>query len=123
MSKGYPILSAEPTELRVPFRMVGTGASAPTRQYGKGITITRTGAGVYKLTFSSLPGTFVTVTPSLQAATPADIKNHSLVWDTFDVATMSIEVSLFDASAVAHDLAALEYIGGELIFKTSSVPA
>ena len=31
-------------------RLLGTGASAPTKELGEGITVTRTSAGVYKLT-------------------------------------------------------------------------
>lgn len=118
----YPPLSTIPEEVVVRVRMLGTGASAPTKVVGQGCTITRTSAGLYKLAFSELPGTFVTVGElTLQATTPGDIKNHSLVAKPWSASTKSIEVSFWDASGVAHDLAADEWIGVTLIFKRTSV--
>lgn len=118
----YPPLSTVPEEVRVAVRLLGTGASAPTKVVGQGITVTRTGAGVYKLTFSESPGTFVMPDGvSLQAATPGDIKNHSVVFDTWDSSTKAIEVTFWDASAVAHDLAADEWLSFFLVFKRTSV--
>lgn len=100
-------------------RMVGTGAAAPTKQVGQGITITRTAVGVYRLTWAENPGIFVGLNDGLQAVTPGDIKNHSLVWDTYDAATRSIEVTLWDAAAAAHDLAANEFIHAMIVFAES----
>lgn len=118
----YPPRSTVPEELVVRIRMLGTGAAAPTRVVGQGCTITRTSAGLYKLTFSESPGTFVSVGDlTLQAATPGDLKNHSVVADTWDSTARAIEVSLWDASGVAHDLAANEWITVSLVFRRTSV--
>lgn len=98
-------------------KLLGTGASAPTKQEGYGITVTRTGAGVYKLTWAENPGKYVGFVPGLQAATPGDIAGHTVVADTYDTSTKSMEVCFFDGSNAAHDLAANEWIHLDITFR------
>lgn len=114
-----------PSNGLVPYvmRMVGTGASAPTVVEGKGFSsaITRTSAGLYKLTLLDDPGTFLGATPMLQAATPADIDGHSVVADTYDSTNKTIEVLLSDPTPAAHDLAASEWLTVILWFRTGAL--
>jgi hypothetical protein len=114
----YPDRSSEPELRTVEVRLLGTGASAPTKVYGKGITVARTGAGVYTLTFSASPGTYAGCLPGLDATTPGDIKNHSVIC-TATSATV-ITVNFYDAAAAARDLAAAEWINLSLKFKASN---
>lgn len=103
-----------PDERTYRVRLLGTGASAPTKQLGSGVTITRTAAGVYKLTFAKNPGTFIGFAWGLGATTPGDVKGHTVTRDTMTDATSAgasayIEVSLWNASDAADDLQATEY--------------
>lgn len=75
-----------------PCRILGTGAAAPTKQAGPGVTVTRTSAGLYKVLFASNPGTFLGVRGhGFGAATPGDVVDLRLVRDTYDPATKAIE--------------------------------
>jgi hypothetical protein len=93
----------------------GTGAADPTKRYGDGITVTRTAAGVYKFSFASHPGAFLDAWGSLRADTPSGVKGYSISGDTFVAATSSanayVEISLWDASNNAVDLADNQYLG------------
>jgi hypothetical protein len=114
----YELRSSEPEMRYVDVRLLGTGASAPTKVYGKGITVARSNTGIYTLTFTASPGTWAGCTVGLDATTPGDIKNHSVVC-TKTSATV-VTVNFYDASANAHDLAALEWINLTLKFKQSN---
>lgn len=103
-----------------PVTMVGTGASAPTKVYGNKVAITRTGAGDYRLTWSEAPGIFVCAVPGLRAATETDVKNHSVIVGSWSAADRTLDVTLFDAAAAAHDLAASEWIELLCVFKATS---
>lgn len=114
--------TSEPALRDVEVRLLGTGAAVPTKVRGQGITVTRTGVGVYVLTFAEHLGTYEGhVGPGLEATTPGDIKNHSVILGAYNTTTRAITVNLFDAAAAAHDLAALEWINLRLRFKQSSV--
>lgn len=113
--------TTEPEQRDHILRLVGTGATAPTVEVGKGITVTRTGTGVYKITWDGNPGEFLGWTFGLGAATPGDIKGHTLIRDTYDATSRSIEISFFNAAEAAHDLAALEYFDLVFRFKETDV--
>jgi hypothetical protein len=82
-----------------------------------GITITRTSAGIVKLTFKSAPGNFIGLDGwSFQAATPGDVKAHVLVADTYDEAGKFIELHIFD-SGTLHDMSTSEWLSFTLKFK------
>lgn len=102
--------------------MVGTGASAPTLVKGHGVTITRTGAGDYRITWGDNPGTYIATSPGLRATAEADIKNHSLIVGTYGTTAFTLDVTFWDASAVAHDLAAAEWIELIVWFSDTASP-
>jgi hypothetical protein len=114
----YPDKSSEPELRSVEVRLLGTGASAPTKVYGKGITVARSNTGIYTLTFTASPGTYAGCLFGLDATTPGDIKNHSVVCTA--TSSTVITVNFYDASANAHDLAAVEWINLTLKFKASN---
>lgn len=122
MAQGaYRSKSRQAGLLSIPVRMVGTGASAPTKEVGSGFAITRVSAGLYRLTFSENPGTFVCANATLQAATPAGLAGHTLVCDTWDTTNLRLDVLMSNASDAAHDLEANEYINMIICFKTLGV--
>src|ERR1041385_2237104 len=91
-------------------RMTGVGAGAPTKNIGHGVTITRQGAGDYKLTFNEYTGSYVGADYSLESATMTDLKNFSVVFKNYDTTNRVIEFTLFNASGTATDLQANQQI-------------
>lgn len=88
-----PLRSTEP-ETYVSFvRLLGTGAAAPTKQRGAGITVTRTSAGLIKLTWGHDPGTFVGLAHAFRAATPGDVVDLKLVGDTYASKVLEVLVA------------------------------
>lgn len=121
----YPPHVSEPEFFSTRVRMVGTGAAAPTKILGSNVTITRVGAGQYRLTFGKNPGNFAGIVgPSIQATTPGDVKGVDLVFGAWTAATASaaarIDLFMYDGG-VAHDLAALEWIAFDVSFKRTKV--
>jgi hypothetical protein len=104
-----------------PVSMEGTGATAPTKLYGNGVTITRTSEGLYKLTWASNPGTFVSWSWACGGATPSAMSGHTVSRDTFDTSTYSIEILLGEADDSVDDLEDNEFIDLVFWFKTSAV--
>jgi hypothetical protein len=110
----YPSRTSEPDLSKIWVRMVGTGATAPTKVYGRGVTIARTGVGVYTLTFATSPGTYAGYTWGIDATTAANIKNHDVVLTATSSTVLTL--TFWDAAAAAHDLVATEFINLELAF-------
>lgn len=121
MAQFFQPLASEPEVRNHHVRLLGTGAAAPTKQIGQGIAVTRTALGVYKLTWTDNPGTFIGATHMLGAETPGDVKGHTLTRDTYDATNFVLEVSLWDSVFAANDLAATEYIDLVVAFKATSV--
>lgn len=111
----YPPLVSEPELFTVKVRILGTGAATPTKVYGKGITVARTGAGVITLTFAASPGTYCGYQWGIDATTPGNVKNHDVVLTA--TSSTVYTVNFYDASAAAHDLAATEWINLSLDFE------
>lgn len=114
----HPVRGRKPEMVAHPVRMVGTGAAAPTKEIGDGITIARTSAGLYTLTWAEDPGTFVCATHSLRAATPLDMAGHTLIADTYSSKVLPIQ--LHDSLFAVDDLEAVEYIDMVIWFKTTA---
>ena len=114
-----PLRTTEADMKYVEVRLLGTGAAIPTKVLGKGITVARTGVGVYTLTFAKSPGNWCGALVGLDATTGSDIKNHSVIVTA--TSTTVVTVTFWDASAAAHDLAALEWINLVLRYKTVAV--
>ena len=104
-----PLIDVPESRLRI-IRMTGVGAGAPTKNVGKGVTITRVGAGGYKATFNEFTGFFVGCAVSLESATMTDIKNFSVIVKNYDATNRAIEFDLFNAAGTATDLAANQQI-------------
>lgn len=104
-------------------RVLGTGAADPTKQAGPGVTITRTGVGVFKYTFAKNPGTFVGIEGfAFGADAPAAVKGYSISHDTLDTTggVFSMEVSLWDSANAAVELAAAQYLSITFAFAAQS---
>lgn len=103
--------------------ITGTGAANPTKRWGQGVTVTRSGAGVYVVTWAENPGNFQGWGQDLAADTPGNVKNYSVVRGAYSSTTRSITVNVFNGSGTATDLAALQYLDMEFRFAASSAAA
>ena len=97
------------------------GASAITKEIGPGVTLTRTGTGVYRIAWSENPGVYLGQSYSLQAATPTALAGHSVLFAAYDATNWRLDFTVFNATPAAHDLAADEYIHVEVKFARTSV--
>lgn len=109
----------EPEVRSYKLRAVGGTAtvSTDTNGGGSGITISRTGTGAYRLTWSDNPGVFQGWSCNLGAATPVDLAGHTVIRDTYDATNFILDFVVYNASDAAHDLAALEYADITVDFK------
>lgn len=114
--------SSEPELRYVELRLEGAGAAPPTKRNGQGITVTRTGVGDYLLTFAEHLGNYIGHTGiGLEAAVPANIKNHSVVFGAYSAANRTLQVTFWDAAAAAKELAAAQFLNATLRFKQTTV--
>ncbi|HSN26171.1 MAG TPA: hypothetical protein VLT45_07790 [Kofleriaceae bacterium] len=121
----YPAKTGLAEERRYRVGLTGTGAAIPTVRAGVGFTMSRTGAGVYRITFNDNPGTFVGVeAPFLRADAPAAVKNMSVTAGAYVAPAAGadgyIELSVWSSGGIATDLAAAQYIDTTVIFAAQS---
>lgn len=96
------------------------GSAAATKRSGTGFTIAHSGTtGLYNLTFDEAYYELVSFVATVQAATPADVKGHTVVADT--LSSKVLPLWLTNASDADHDLAASEWINFVAIFRNTSV--
>ncbi len=108
--------------------LTGTGAAVPTRRAGAGVTVTRTGVGVIRISFAKNPGKFVGVLGAVfSAATPSAVKGYTLTGGSYVAPAAGVkgyvEVSLWSSAFAAVDLAALQYVDLSIAFAAQSVIA
>lgn len=98
--------------------ITGTGAADPAKRYGQGVTVTRTGVGVFKFTFDKNPGNFKSWGCDVGATVPGNVKNYSWARGDYDTTggVFSISVSLFTGAGAAVELAAAQYLDLEFTF-------
>jgi hypothetical protein len=124
MRADQPVYSNTAADRRYLCGITGTGASNPTSRYGNGITPTRTAQGVYRFSFASHPGYLKAVDASFGADTPSAVKGYSFSRGLYVAPSGStngyVEISVWDASNNAVDLAALQYMDVELSFSELS---
>lgn len=113
----YPQRSSEPETYSEIVTMLGTGASAPTKTYGKGLAITRSGVGVYVLTFTDPPGNLAGYSTGFKATTMSALKGYTATLGDFDAAGKVISVSVWTSAFAAADLAAAQSLSLLLVFK------
>jgi hypothetical protein len=123
MLNAYPHRTTRPESQEHLIRFEGAGSSAPVKHLGAGVTVTRTGAGVYRLQWSDNPGVFLGASYSLQAATMSGLIGHNVVFGAYDATNHRMDLTLDDGAGTptAHDLAANEFITVRAVFSTSAV--
>lgn len=113
----YPERTSQSELRNVEIRLLGTGAAAPTKEYGQGITVARTGVGIYTLTFTESQGQWAGYVWGLEGTTAANVKNHDLIMTL--TSTTVLTLTFWNAAGTARDLAATEWINMTLKFVQS----
>jgi hypothetical protein len=101
--------STEPDTIELEVTMVGnaTITTTPTKGYGKGVTLNRTGVGVITLTLAENIGSFVGGAGKFSfqtAGTASTLAGWSVVFGAFDTAQKVVTVNIFNGSLAAADL-------------------
>lgn len=99
-------------------RMLGTGATTPTKVEGPSVTLNRTGAGLVEVIWSSSPGTYMGVVGfCFEATTPADLKGYSVVPGIYDATLNKITLSITNTADTLTDLAATQHLSITFAFR------
>lgn len=114
--ESYPARVSQPEIFDEVIRAIGAATATPTKKYGKGVTIARTGVGVWSLTFSDFPGNFVSASYMLQDATASVVKGWTVTLGDFDATGKIVSLSIWNSTFAAADLAATSKIGLTLKF-------
>lgn len=118
--QGDKVKATQPEVIEHLIRAVG-GSSAITKVTGTGLTVTRTGAGAYLVTWAENPGTHLTNQYGLSATTPGDLAGHTVIFGAYNATARTLAFVLYNASFAAHDLAALEWVDLTIRFKRTGV--
>jgi hypothetical protein len=114
----FPIKTTEPDTRLYTIRILGVDDANPTEQFGSGVAITRTGEGVYRITWAANPGTFLGVVGFIfGAATMSDVKGYTVTRDTFDTTSYLLDLSVWNSSFAAADIIANQYLDITVAFK------
>ena len=100
-------------------QLVGVTSSV-AKSLGRGVTASRTSTGVYKLVFASNPGIAMLATATLRATTMTALAGFTVVFGAYDATNFAQSLTVFNASATATDLAALQWVDLVLSFKNAA---
>lgn len=103
-------------------RLLGTGAANPTVEIGQRVTVAWVSTGLYRITWTEGPGTFVGFHYGLGAATTGDLKGYTVVRDTYDATNHQLDLAVYNSSFALADLAANQYLDAAIVFAESSTP-
>lgn len=111
ISQASPMLNTSVKVFKHTLRAVG-GTTSITKVNGPGMSVSRTGTGAYRITWSANPGNFLAADYALQAATPANLAGHTVVFDepSFGSTSWTLDFVVYNSSFAAHDLAASEWV-------------
>ncbi len=85
-------------------KLAGAGAATPSKTFGRGVTVGRTGAGVYTLTFAEFPGVYVGLLGfGFESGTQSGLKGYTVVTNSPSSGVITINVT--NAAEALTDLA------------------
>ena len=114
-------VESEPSTKRYRVRGQRAATATPTKIFGGGITISRTGVGVWRLQFGSeFIGKYLGIAgPFFEDATASVVKGWTLTATPYDATNRRIDVSIWNSAFAAADLAATSFLGFYIDFKTT----
>ena len=121
---GYETKSNVAEERVYRVRLLGVNDADPTKEFGPGVTVTRTSEGIYKFSFNDNPGTFIGVGGYMFGdTTPANVVNKTIKRDTYTAPSGDtdgyIEVHVFE-SGTLDDIEDTEYLDISFVFSENS---
>lgn len=119
----FPVRATQPDVVRNLVRILGTGAADPTKVFGAGVTATWVSTGRYRFVWSDDPGVYIGMTPGFQATTPADVDGWTAVAGAYSASTKTVDVYVYSDTPGLADLAALNWLTLDFIFKRSGATA
>ena len=118
----YPVRATQPYTISVPTIITGVNDANPTNTLCLGVTVTRTGEGVYRYTFAEDLGTFLGMTdPHIGATTSADVKGYTAHRGAYDATNRRVDVSVFGATQAAADIVAAQTMDIVFFFRQTGV--
>jgi hypothetical protein len=119
----FTVSDSEPEIVNYSVRILGTGAAAPTKLQGKGITVGRSGVGVYTLTFDNRPGAYQGMTFGFDADTPLNVAGCTAAITTSTTTTNAWTFTVYSGGTTpaARELAATERLTLNIKFKRVTV--
>lgn len=116
-------LSTEPDQVDLNVTMTGTGnGTVPTKNFGRGVTLTWVSTGVIKMTLAENIGTFMGGAGgySFQAVSPAtasQLAGFSVVFGAFDSTGRIVNMNIFNGSLAIADLQPGQILALQIPFK------
>lgn len=116
-----PARASEPESWAEYISYTGNATGAPAKLFGKGVTVARTGVGVWLITFTDPPGNLLSYNCELQGTVPSSLAGFTTVLGAFTPASgatkASVSVSFFSSTFAAVDLTAAQTANLILWFK------
>jgi hypothetical protein len=119
MLNGFPTRCQVGETVLLPVRILGTGAATPTLEVGPGVTMSRTGVGVYRITTRDYVGKLLGVLTQCGQAAPAAAGGLSVVWDhdSYTATSKALDIYVQDSeTGAAVDLTANDKLFLLLVF-------
>jgi hypothetical protein len=115
--------STEPETVICYVTMTGTGnGTLPTKNVGRGVTLTFAGTGLVTLTWGDYLGTFINFGVDFQGIPPssaAGVKGFGLAFGAFDTAGKVITASITNAAGTLVDLQAGQVCMLSMVFRAA----
>lgn len=99
------------------------GRITSTDGVGEGFSYANAGTGLYTITLNKQYVGLVAALATFSAATPANVAGHTAVFDDYTAVSSgdTIQVTVYNASDAAHDLAASEELNFCLVLQNTNV--
>lgn len=116
--EAYKGLHSEPEVVHQILRIQGAGAANPTKEIGRGMTVTRLGVGNHRITWTDAQGTFIGFgEPGKQATATGALKNCTVDAIAYDATNKRLDIQLWSSAGAARELAAAEWLTFDILFK------
>lgn len=117
----YPQKASEPESWEELIVFTGASTATPTLNFGKGVTLGRTGAGITTITFKDSPGNLCGAGGQFVSALMTDLKNFSVVVAPMDTTGKICTLTIFNSSGTATDLTSVQQLSLSLTFKRAQI--
>jgi hypothetical protein len=116
------VLCSEPQTRLIVVKATGAATGTPTEVFGAGVTISRTGVGVWRLTFSSSVFNYVGLAGFSfdDTTTAANVKGYTATSTPYAAATKTIDVSIWSSGFAAVDLTTAQTLTFLVAYKASN---